>query len=604
MMLAQKRPFVDVKQKIMPRGPGVRSGRKFPLTGLLATTLLGFTPLATIAEPIKLVQWWDAYLPSKEQKTNYNYRSTTPYSMQYQDVNGDGVYNDALVWYEFSLENSLNPLSPGESENKPNQNYRTHLPSARFYGGMVARFTNVSHLTDEDRKGHRVPAFTRFQQATVQPTEGAKPCSYSSSYPHSTVRAKNDSWLSWADLTVMIVNEGGETSPFSQLFQDHPKAQVNFTATFLWKKADFLNGSAAADQITFDQTSQLSFDVTRFRKNIEEARFLVQDGDQLWISEGTTQAVVDEEGDTRWKGVAGVEVQELGKQRFGATVELNPLHSRWTLYQPAVEAESQERLETLEEMKYNPKKATSAAEQAYHDHSDKLLQAVNKMELNLHTATFVEHTFTDVQAVGVYFATYPFSHQTTQLVIDNFQAFGTANIPKVEAVVIPPQGDFRTLPSPPATQFTGGISVNGGPSEQQVKLCVCDPVTVRGNITVAPEDVGKPADLIVYAKSKLSPEDSQETFYMLTHQGGVQPWDQQPENLLPFQPQVTLLAHQPVEIYQGQFASPGFLQVFFGYRLPEGTVVTPANSIDILINSVNQADYNEFSYCENLGKSM
>lgn len=122
-------------------------------------SILLFTPLSTVAESVKMVQWWDAYLPSKEVKATYGYRSAPPYSVQYQDVNRDGVYNDALVWYEFSTQYPLNPHNERGKEDNSSPNYRLHRPSARFYGGVVARFANVSHITEKDTNGQRVPFF-------------------------------------------------------------------------------------------------------------------------------------------------------------------------------------------------------------------------------------------------------------------------------------------------------------------------------------------------------------------------------------------------------------------------------------------------------------
>jgi hypothetical protein len=574
---------------------------KSTLTSAVAIALLELTPIATPAESVKMVQWWDAYFPPKDLTSSINYRSTAPFSVQYQDVDHDNVYNDAVVWYEFSTKYPLNPLAPGEAENKSWQRYRINRPSARFYGGMVARFTNVSQITQKDKKGNPIPVFNRFQQATVQQTEGRAPCSYSTAYPHQSGRgweSPDYSGQTWADMTIMVVNKGGSCCPFSEQFQKAKKAQVNFTTVFLWKKEDFLNGGAAADQIIFDNTSKLSVDVTRFRKNVEETRFIVQDGNQLWISEGATQDVVgpdDQAGETSWAGKQGIQVENF---KFGGvTVTLNPLNSRWTIYTPAAdEGEMKALLEKLQKMNFNPKKATPEAKQAYQDQSNQLLNAINQMEFNATTANFVEHTFADVQAVGVYFATYPFAHKITQLVFDNFQAFATGNIPKGKAVAADSQGNSSTTD----TQLTGGISVNCGPFEQRVNQCLCDAVKVRGDLTVAPADVGKQADIVVYAAYKESPEAEQEVIYMLDTNSGVHLWDKKPENLLPFKEQVTLQADQVVELYQGQFPLAGFLQIFFGYRLPDGTVVTNADSINVTINNISNDKANEMPYCESI----
>jgi hypothetical protein len=475
---------------------------KSVLISIVAATTLGVAPVVSHAESVKIVHWWNAYFPPKSQTASYGYRSERPNSSQYLDVNRDGVYNDALVWHRFSLTELLNPLPPGVGKDRSWQRYRINRPSARFYGGMVARFTNVSHLTEEDRKGNQVPVFDQFQQSTVQPTEGGRPCSYNTLSPHNTGRG----WFSegggfgekWADMTVMVVNDGGDCCPFSETFQKTKQAEVNFTAVFLWKKEDFINGGATAEKMTFDDTSKLSVDVTRFRRNIEEGRFVVQDGDQLWISEA---AVVQQGEEPLSVGVNGMMVEDFKR---GAIVELNPLKSRWAPYR--VLLSDQEKVDTLidelEEMAFNPKKASSLETQRHQEKSDELLTEVNRMAFDPTTASFVEHTFEDVQAVGVYFATYQFAHKTTQLVFDNFQAHAAGTIPNVKAAVIPLKPTEQPVNT--NTEFAGGISVNCGPFEQVSTQCVPDKIKIQGEIIVDPTDVGKLADIIIMNLSHYS----------------------------------------------------------------------------------------------------
>ncbi|OQW92650.1 MAG: hypothetical protein BWK78_01020 [Thiotrichaceae bacterium IS1] len=570
------------------------------LIAILSIILWGLSIKVATAESTKFVQWWDAYFPTKDEVASYSYRSQSPYSSQYQDVNQDGIYNDALVWYEFSMNYPLNPLAAGEQNNKPQQKYRVKRPSARFYGGMVARFTNVSHLTETDSKGQKVPIFNRFQQPTVQPSEGGRPCSYSTSFPHNTGRGWADPtgypWAQWADMTVMVVNDGGDCCPFSEKFQRTKNAQVNFTAAFVWKKADFINGGAKAERIIFDDTSQLSVDVTRFQLNLQEVRFLVQDGNQFWISESATQVSLSD--DNNEETLVGTNSMLVTPVKNGYTIALNPLNSSWAPYHPAIdETIMQSLVADLEAMQLKPKQASEEELQLHHDRSNQLLEQVNRIEFNPSKASFVTHTFEDVQAVGVYFATYEFAHKTTQLVFDNFQAYASGTIPKDRAVAMSSSGEPVTKES----AFSGGISVNCGAYEQTVRQCLCDQVQVRGDITVTPEDVGKTADIVVYAESKNAPEDDTGTFYMLDQQGGIQVWDQQPQHLVSFQKNVSLSAEHPVEIYRGQFVLPGYLRVYFGYRLqPEGILVTNTDSIDILIDEVNQDTRNELPYCDSL----
>ncbi|EDN66808.1 secreted protein [Beggiatoa sp. PS] len=207
---------------------------KYWFWNIIAVTIMGLMPVVIHAESIKLVQWWGEYLPHHGKKHSGHYQGKR--SIQYQDVNGDDIYNDALIWYGFGLNEFLSPPSETDTGKKYHQ-YRVDYPSARFYGGVVARFTNVSHITEKDKKGNKIPFFDHIQQATVQPTEGGRPCSYITSYPHNSGRTWTDNaGKEWADMTVMVVNDGGECCPISDKFQKTKDAEVNFTSVFLWKR--------------------------------------------------------------------------------------------------------------------------------------------------------------------------------------------------------------------------------------------------------------------------------------------------------------------------------------------------------------------------------
>jgi hypothetical protein len=53
----------------------------------------------------------------------------------------------------------------------------------------------------------------------------------------------------------------------------------------------------------------------------------------------------------------------------------------------------------------------------------------------------------------------------------------------------------------------------------------------------------------------------------------VLPWNLEIGQLVAYQQNVSLTANQVVEIYRGQFVGTGELQIFYGYRLADGTVV-------------------------------
>lgn len=160
--------------------------------------------------------------------------------------------------------------------------------------------------------------------------------------------------------------------------------------------------------------------------------------------------------------------------------------------------------------------------------------------------------------------------------------------------VTPPTVTLPTLMDPYAinskgksvktkTQFMGGIAINGGDYQKQVVQALSDTVEVKGEIQVDSANVGKKADLFVYAETSLPP-DTEAYYFMLGEGGELSLWDQQSANLVPFQKGVKLGKTQPVTMYQGTFAYPGTLKVHFGYRLAEGTMVSHKEAIEITIN--------------------
>ncbi|MDM8559127.1 hypothetical protein [Candidatus Parabeggiatoa sp. HSG14] len=521
--------------------------------------LQGFTPRVIYAESVKIVQWWDSYMPEGYGAGTGNgwYRGDNGYSIQKQDLNGDEVYNDTLVFYTFSMSELLTPPFPSPNSGIRDL-YRIDLPSAKFYGGVLARFTNVSHVTKKDRKGKKIPMFDRFQQTTVQ-WDGAAPCCYSEEWPQNMCRGfpRGVKGTKWFDITVMVVNKGGENNPFSEAFQKRKKATLNFTAVFVWKKEDFINGGALVDKIIFDESSKLSLDLTRFRKNVEECRFVVQDGDQFWISE-----------------FAPV-VTDLPP----SSIELNPLDSRWAIYTPS-NADNDEDIQKLLKMLEDDPKALEDKD------TKKMVDDVNKMTFDSKTATFTNHVFKDVQAVGAYFATNEFTHQTTQLVFDNFQAFATSEtgkFPESKAIAISPDNDSSVDIT--GASFKGGVSFNDNASEQIARFCADDTANIKGDITVPEKHIGKAADIVAVAAYQLSrkKEDADMVeFFMLDKNGGAMPWDVNINNLVALQENIILQSKQTVPIYSGPIGLPGFFRLFFGYRLhEEGHIVFGADTIDL-----------------------
>jgi len=149
-------------------------------------------------------------------------------------------------------------------------------------------------------------------------------------------------------------------------------------------------------------------------------------------------------------------------------------------------------------------------------------------------------------------------------------------------------GNNVTLPNAPSMLLTssnpgwvGGISVNGGEFLTNTTVNLTDFVNLQGVITVASQDLGKIADIVVYAGYVLP--TGEQVFYMLDENLGIYPWDENPVNLVPFVRKVTLWQVVPVKLYSGYFLLPGRLHVYFGYRLSDGTLVTNRSAIDVEI---------------------
>ncbi len=68
----------------------------------------------------------------------------------------------------------------------------------------------------------------------------------------------------------------------------------------------------------------------------------------------------------------------------------------------------------------------------------------------------------------------------------------------------------------------------------------------------------------------------------------IQPWNSDITSLIPFVQQVQLQATQPVDIYNGPLTDCR-VQVFFGYLLTDGTLVTNKVPISVAVETVQEA---------------
>lgn len=527
--------------------------------------LYSLTPLS-FADSVKYLQWWDEYLPQREESTaalGYNRDYTIKH---FQDYNDDGVANDTIICQPFRLDQYFNPPQQCPQEGSWDH-YRTDRPSAVFYGGMEAKYLNVSDITRTNRDDEEVPLFSRFPQSTVQ-NDGATMNAYNTRFPHNIRRAlfKNGGPF-WADITLFVLDPAWTT--ISKAFYEKADSKANFAAVFLWKKENFVNGGASAEKIVFDETSKIMVDMTR-QPTAEQGRFVLQEQGQLWISEHFF--TVDE----------------------SVTRQLNPLASKWA--------------------KYHPEGCDIAFDED--------------------AATFVDHTFTDVQAAGVYLANHEFVRPLDDegephklvFIFDNFQLYATeqsvvdqatdqaqtedkAEEDTVRTIEFPRNPDHDVIAYPglmitpdneiktSETTFSQGITVNGS----KTTIRSHDQLDIRGVIRPVEAHLEQPVDIFVIVGHRPHPQ-AEWSLFMLDDQGGAERWNGDIAELIAFVPEVTLtpeyrLQILPVSIehfkkrketmdnlllgceprpltFNGVVGDvTGEVGIYYGYRLAEGSVV-------------------------------
>ena len=258
------------------------------------------------------------------------------------DVDGDGLTSDdSVMSYPFSLDV---PLNPPEAPKRPDQVvYNGNLPSARFYGGMTAEFAN-----------HRT---FKFDQAFVE--NNGSGCDPAQVHADGRFFKNHPGPCDDVAVTVYRPNSPNKLDPL----EDSSDDLVRFQAVFLWKKDNFLNGGDLA-AIRIDDLSRLSVETTRWWDNVESLRFVLQDGDQLYISEFWTPGAKDD---------------------YGHHNELFATQTQWAAYNPSG----------------------------------------HEIDFEQDLAVFAPHTFADIQAAGLYIESDQLARLRTEFTFDEFQFIAT-----------------------------------------------------------------------------------------------------------------------------------------------------------------------------------
>ncbi len=195
--------------------------------------------------------------------------------------------------------------------------------------------------------------------------------------PHYDLAQKNA--LMYGGLLIHAVNNSNRTVSEGHMNANHEfRDDFNFmglgrgqildeesfeaTAVFLWQKKDFLN-DGEAHRVSFDNESQLHVHISRYWGGLHRGRWLVRDGEQFYLSEATL-------GNVDQLIVARSDFAEFGGKHplLRKTLSIHPTQTRWAPYNPTGRQGERHSL----------------------------------MRFDASSATFAEHTFDDVTAVGFY----------------------------------------------------------------------------------------------------------------------------------------------------------------------------------------------------------
>ena len=128
------------------------------------------------------------------------------------------------------------------------------------------------------------------------------------------------------------------------------------------------------------------------------------------------------------------------------------------------------------------------------------------------------------------------------------------------------------------TTFYGGIAVDGQPYQTPLQVSLSQPVVIAGEMEFDDLHLNQLADIVAFA-TYLPTNSTDKLFYMLDSNGVPVSWDGDMAHLMTFKP-VNLPKHQKVDIYSGILV-PGNLKIYFGYRLPNGIVITNGTPIEV-----------------------
>lgn len=258
---------------------------------LLPLLLLGLSALPSFAgdrRSVLIVDWghdwgtgWYREQPDKQ--------ANPPQKIPALDLNANGTLEDDFANgqpYSFS-----EPLSPS------NYTYDYTLPSARFYGGAVVRVTDVP----KDDSGAYM-----------------KPRGMTEGHINQNHELRDD----W-NLMAMPTRK-----------RDPQAERYAAAIVCLWKKEDFLNGAGGDARVSFRGKDYVGVFISRYWGGINWGRWIVQNGDTLYISKPTFG------GETRQ-----FDLETSGKENGAEnpivrrTHAVAPAEVEWAEYRPSAPAD-------------------------------------------------------------------------------------------------------------------------------------------------------------------------------------------------------------------------------------------------------------------------
>ncbi len=134
----------------------------------------------------------------------------------------------------------------------------------------------------------------------------------------------------------------------------------------------------------------------------------------------------------------------------------------------------------------------------------------------------------------------------------------------------------------PCTQLVGGLSIDGKLFQRQLTVTRANEVEILGRIAPDLRQVNQVVDFVLSATYR-AVETEQPLYFMVDAQGQVLPWDGEVLHLVAFKDQVRLASVQSLRLYHGKFPAAGQLEIQFGYRLMDETVVLNELPLEVVV---------------------